>query len=116
MLVRGESLGATMSQYLINDITQTPNIRVECGRQVVAVHGEEKLESVSIKCDRTGTVDIVPANALFVFIGAEPRTEWLEGFVERDARGFVLTGPAVMREGKRRRQQYRDDQRTDSHR
>ena len=101
MLVRGDNLGATMSQYLINDIAQTPNIRVECGRAVVAVHGEDKLQAISISCHRTGTVDIVPASALFVFIGAEPRTEWLDGFVERDARGFVLTGPAVMRDGKR---------------
>jgi thioredoxin reductase (NADPH) len=101
MLVRGESLGATMSQYLINDIAQTPNIRVEYGMEVVAVHGEEKLEAVSISCSRTGTVDTVPATGLFVFIGAEPRTEWLNGFVERDARGFLLTGPEVMRDGKR---------------
>ena len=101
MLVRGESLGATMSQYLIDDIAQTPNIRVEYGMEVVAVHGEEKLEALSISCGRSGTVDTVPATCLFVFIGAEPRTEWLDGFVERDDRGFILTGPELMREGKR---------------
>jgi len=101
MLVRGENLGATMSQYLIDDIAQTPNIRVEYGREVVAVHGENKLEALSISCGRSGTVDTVPATCLFVFIGAEPRTEWLGGFVERDNRGFVLTGPELMREGKR---------------
>jgi thioredoxin reductase (NADPH) len=101
MLVRGENLGATMSQYLINDIAQTPNIRVEYGMEVVAVHGEEKLESLAIACGRTGTVETVPATGLFVFIGAEPRTDWLNGFVERDTRGFVLTGPEVMRDGKR---------------
>jgi thioredoxin reductase (NADPH) len=101
MLVRGDNLGATMSQYLINDIAQTPNIRVEYGMEVVAVHGEEKLEAVSISCNRTGTVETVPATGLFVFIGAEPRTDWLDGFVERDARGFLLTGPEVMRDGKR---------------
>src|SRR5712671_874778 len=101
MLVRGESLGVTMSQYLIDDIAQTRNIRVEYGMEVVAVHGEDKLEALSISCGRSGTVDTVPASCLFVFIGAEPRTEWLDGFVERDNRGFVLTGPEVMREGKR---------------
>jgi thioredoxin reductase (NADPH) len=101
MLVRGESLGATMSQYLIRDIEQTPNIRVECGAQVVAVHGEEKLEAISIACTHSGSVDRVPANALFVFIGAAPRTEWLDGFVERDDRGFILTGADVLRQGKR---------------
>jgi thioredoxin reductase (NADPH) len=101
MLVRGENLGATMSQYLINDIAQTPNIRVEYRMEVVAVHGEDKLEAISISCGSTGTVDVVPATGLFVFIGAEPRTEWLHDFVERDTRGFVLTGPELMREGKR---------------
>jgi len=101
MLVRGESLGATMSQYLIDDIAQTRNIRVEYGMEVVAVHGEDKLEALSISCGRSGTVDTVPATCLFVFIGAEPRTEWLDGFIERDNRGFVLTGPELMREGKR---------------
>ena len=101
MLVRGESLGVTMSQYLIDDIAQTRNIRVEYGMEVVAVHGEDKLEALSISCGRSGTVDTVPATCLFVFIGAEPRTDWLDGFVERDNRGFVLTGPELMREGKR---------------
>ena len=101
MLVRGENLGATMSQYLINDIAQTPNIRVEYRMEVVAVHGEEKLEAISISCGSTGTVERVPATGLFVFIGAEPRTDWLHGFVERDTRGFVLTGPELMRDGKR---------------
>ena len=101
MLVRGDGLGATMSQYLIDDIAQTPNIRVEYGAQVVAVHGEDKLEAISIPCARSGAVDSVPATSLFVFIGAAPRTEWLDGFVERDDRGFILTGPRLLRQGKR---------------
>jgi thioredoxin reductase (NADPH) len=101
MLVRGESLAATMSQYLINDIAQAPNIRIECGSQVVAVHGENQLEAISVSCLRSGAVEKAPANSLFVFIGAEPKTDWLDGFVQRDSRGFVLTGPDVMREGKR---------------
>jgi thioredoxin reductase (NADPH) len=101
MLVRGESLSASMSQYLIDDIAQTPNIRVDCGTQLVALHGESHLEAISISCSRSGSVEKIPASALFVFIGAEPRTDWLDGFVQRDARGFVLTGPDVMQEGKR---------------
>lgn len=101
MLVRGRDLGATMSQYLIRDIEQTPNIRVECGAQVVAVHGEDKLEEISISCSQSGVVDRVPARSLFVFIGAAPRTDWLDTFVERDGRGFILTGADVMRQGKR---------------
>lgn len=101
MLVRGSSLGATMSKYLIDDIGRTPNIRVEYGMEVVGVYGENKLEALSISCVRTGSVDRVPATCLFVFIGAEPRTEWLDGFVQRDDRGFVLTGQDLMRNGKR---------------
>jgi len=101
MLVRGAGLGATMSQYLIRDIEQTPNIRVECGTHVVAVHGEDRLEEISIACANSGSVDRVAARALFVFIGAAPRTDWLDGFVERDERGFILTGSDVMRQGAR---------------
>jgi thioredoxin reductase (NADPH) len=100
MLVRGESLGATMSQYLIDDIEQTPNIRVEFGVQVVGVHGENKLEAISIACAHSGSVDRLPATSLFVFIGAAPRTEWLDGYVERDDRGFILTGQDLIRQGK----------------
>ena len=101
MLVRGESLGATMSQYLIEQVQTTPNIQVEYRSRVVEVHGEDRLESVSIICDQTGDVDRVPANSLFVFIGAEPRTSWLDGAVERNERGFILTGPDLLKSGKR---------------
>src|SRR5215472_14049151 len=101
MLVRGESLGATMSQYLILDIEQTPNIRLEFGVQVVGAHGAEKLEAISIACARSGSVDRVPASSLFVFIGAAPRTDWLDGFVERDDHGFILTGQDLVRQGRR---------------
>ncbi len=100
MLVRGESLAASMSQYLIDDIAQTPGIRVECGTQLVAVHGEERLEAISVTCGHSGTVQKLPASALFVFIGAAPRTDWLAGVVERDERGFILTGPDLVVQGR----------------
>ena len=101
MLVRGESLAATMSKYLIDRIEQTPNIAVECGSSVVEVHGDTRLEEVSIRCHATGVVDLVKTSSLFIFIGAEPRTNWLDGVVERDERGFILTGAELVREGKR---------------
>jgi len=101
MLVRGESLGATMSQYLIEQVQTTPNIQVEYRSRVAEVHGDDHLESVSIICDSTGGVNRVPATALFVFIGAEPRTSWLDGTVERNERGFILTGPDLLKSGKR---------------
>jgi thioredoxin reductase (NADPH) len=101
MLVRGDSLGATMSQYLIDQIGTAPNIHVVYCTRVVEVHGERRLESISLMCDVSGEASRVPANALFIFIGAEPRTTWLDGVVERNERGFILTGPDLLRSGKR---------------
>jgi thioredoxin reductase (NADPH) len=103
LLVRGESLAASMSKYLIDDIANTPNIEVQTQAQVAAVHGKERLEEISIACGKTGTVDRVSASSLFVFIGAEPGTDWLSGFIERDSKGFILTGPDLLKDGKRPR-------------
>jgi thioredoxin reductase (NADPH) len=100
MLVRGDSLAASMSKYLIDEIGRTPNIQVECQTQVVGVEGRERLESITVDCRRSGSRESMPAGALFIFIGAQPRTEWLEGVVERDKHGFLLTGPDLMRDGK----------------
>jgi thioredoxin reductase (NADPH) len=100
MLVRGPSLSATMSQYLIDQIQKTENIHVEYGTRVTEVHGDDRLRSISIACDSSGDTKTVPATSLFIFIGAEPRTAWLDGVIERDTRGFILTGPDLMRDGK----------------
>jgi len=101
VLVRGASLSATMSQYLIDQIKQTPNIQVETHARVVEVHGDERLEAISIHCGDSAQTERVSANSLFVFIGAEPNTDWLADVVERDERGFILTGTALLRDGKR---------------
>jgi len=101
MLVRGTSLSATMSQYLIDQIKQTANIQVETRARVAEVHGDARLEAISIHCGDSGRTEKVPASSLFVFIGAEPNTDWLQGIVERDERGFILTGKDLMRDGKR---------------
>jgi len=101
MLVRGESLSASMSQYLIDQIKKTPNIRVESHCRVVEAHGEDHLEAISIRCDTSGETFKAPTNMLAIFIGAEPLTEWLAGVVQRDERGFILTGSDLMRDGKR---------------
>jgi thioredoxin reductase (NADPH) len=103
MLVRGESLSALMSQYLIDQIKNTPNILVETRARVAEVHGSSRLEAISIHCGDSGQTDRVPASSLFVFIGAEPNTDWLADVVERDQRGFILTGSDLLREGKRPR-------------
>ncbi|MBW4422537.1 MAG: FAD-dependent oxidoreductase [Myxacorys californica WJT36-NPBG1] len=93
MLVRGESLTKSMSQYLIDQIEATPNIAVEVHSSVVEVKGENSLEAIAIANTVTGETKTVPAISLFIFIGAEPRTDWLDGTINRDSKGFVLTGP-----------------------
>jgi len=103
MLVRGNSLAASMSKYLIDEIGQTSNIEVQYGTKVVAVDGKDRLETISVECAATKTVDTVTASSLFIFIGAQPRTEWLDGLIERDAKGFILTGPDLIKDGKRPR-------------
>jgi thioredoxin reductase (NADPH) len=99
ILVRGESLSSTMSQYLIDQIKETPNIQLWAHASVAEAHGETHLEEISVLCSDTNKVERVPASSMFIFIGALPRTDWLAGVVERDERGFVLTGPDLMRDG-----------------
>jgi thioredoxin reductase (NADPH) len=102
MLVRSDSLAKSMSQYLIDQITQTPNIEFRPHSQVVAVGGEGHLETVTI-LGGDGARETVPTGALFIFIGAQPHTDWLAGVVERDDYGFILAGPDLPRGGKRPR-------------
>jgi thioredoxin reductase (NADPH) len=101
MLVRGESLSLTMSQYLIEQIEKTPNIQLWTHASVSAVHGEMHLEEISVLCSDTNAIERVPANAMFIFIGALPGTDWLKDVVERDERGFILTGPDLLWNGAR---------------
>jgi thioredoxin reductase (NADPH) len=100
ILVRGKSLASSMSQYLIDEIGRTANITVEYQTQVVEVHGDDHLNAITIECGRTNTRDRVDADALFIFIGARPGTDWLEGVVARDKNGFILTGASLMHDGK----------------
>jgi len=101
MIIRRESLAATMSQYLIDQIKKTPNIEVWPEAQVAEVHGDQHLEEISVYCSTSKNTDRVPAKSLFIFIGALPRTDWLGNLVQRDARGFILSGSDLMRDGKR---------------
>ena len=101
ILVRGESLSSTMSQYLIDQVKETPNIQLWTHAGVAEAHGETHLEEISVLCSDTNKIERVPASAMFIFIGALPRTDWLAGVLERDERGFLLTGPDLMRGGER---------------
>jgi thioredoxin reductase (NADPH) len=101
MLVRGGSLASTMSHYLIEQIEKTANIEVWTRTTVIEVHGETHLSEMTIQCEGTAEVEKVPASSLFIFIGAQPRTEWLDGLVKRDERGFILSGPDLLQDGKR---------------
>lgn len=99
MLVRGESLSSTMSQYLIDQIDEMPNIRVWTKSQVKEAIGSERLEKLVLSRDGGEREETVDARALFIFIGAVPRTEWLKDIVARDDHGFVCSGPDVLDDG-----------------
>ena len=99
LLVRGESLAASMSQYLIEQIATKANIRVETRSEVVAVHGDEQLEAIEVIDRRAGTTSRRETSALFVLIGAEAATDWLPSEIARDDHGFVLTGADAMEAG-----------------
>jgi len=98
MLVRGDSLSKSMSQYLIEQIEATDNIVVKLRTSVAEVKGEHSLEAITIAHADTGEKETVDANSLFIFIGAQPQTEWLDGVVERDEQGFILTGSDLIKD------------------
>jgi thioredoxin reductase (NADPH) len=101
LVVRGDSLERSMSFYLIQQLAATGNIRVRTGTEVVAAQGTTHLETLTLCDSKQGMVTTVEAGHLFVFIGAEPRTDWLDGAVDRDPRGFVYTGPDLLTGGRR---------------
>jgi thioredoxin reductase (NADPH) len=101
LLVRADGLERSMSYYLVRQIRDTPNIQVRPQTQVVGMAGQQHLERLSLCDTRNGSMETVPASFLFVFIGAAPCTEWLDGVVERDPKGFLLTGPDLLVGGRR---------------
>jgi thioredoxin reductase (NADPH) len=92
MVVRGEGLSATMSQYLEDQIRATKNIQVKVSSTVMEVRGADSCEQLVIENSKTRERETVPASALLIYAGAVPRTEWLAGVVERDAQGYVISG------------------------
>ncbi|MFC0454599.1 FAD-dependent oxidoreductase [Rhodococcus jostii] len=100
IVVRAKSLEDSMSYYLVQQIERNPRIRVRPCTEVVGVEGEGHLEKVRLRNNVTGDEETVDAGFLFLFIGAAPRTEWLEGVVARDEYGFVVSGPDLVVDGK----------------
>jgi thioredoxin reductase (NADPH) len=103
LLVRGASLEKSMSYYLIKQIGGVPNISVRTCTEVVAAAGGDHLAGLTLRDTATGTTEAVDASMLFLFIGAEPVTDWLDGVVARDSRGFVVAGPDLSVAGERPR-------------
>ena len=95
IVIRGGSLAASMSDYLIREIEATPNVDVRFGTDAVEGVGDRHLEGLVLRDRKTGTTERVTAGGLFVLIGGEPRTEWLPPEIERSAHGYVLTGNEV---------------------
>ena len=103
ILVRGPSLEASMSYYLIKQIEDVPNISVRTCTEVIEAIGEDHLESLRLRNTATGDTETVDAQLLFLFIGAAPLTDWLDGVIVRDSRGFVVAGPDLSVGGERPR-------------
>jgi thioredoxin reductase (NADPH) len=101
VLIRGGDLRRSMSQYLVDQITGTDRVAVHPYTEVVGAGGGEHLDRLTLRDVRTGETRDVDTSWMFVFIGAEPRTEWLGAEVDRDSRGFVLTGPDLLVDGRR---------------
>jgi thioredoxin reductase (NADPH) len=101
ILIRGDSLQKSMSQYLVDQIHQTENIRVMKNSQVAAVKGGDRLEKVEVKNTKSGESKAMAADAMFIFIGAVPATDMVKDVVERDEADFIYTGQDLVRNGRR---------------
>jgi thioredoxin reductase (NADPH) len=101
ILVRGSGLEKSMSYYLIRQIADIPNISVRTCTEVIEAKGSDHLESLTLRDTAKGTTESVDAQLLFLFIGAAPLTDWLEGVIVRDSRGFVVAGPDLSPTGER---------------
>jgi thioredoxin reductase (NADPH) len=99
LLHRGDALAESMSAYLLQELERAANITVRLHTEVTAVHGSGRLEALTVRDNTTGRAETLPAAALFILIGAEPHTDWLAATVQRDDRGFLLTGRDLLRDG-----------------
>ncbi|HYZ55355.1 MAG TPA: FAD-dependent oxidoreductase [Streptosporangiaceae bacterium] len=96
LIVREHNLAEHMSRYLIDQVRRIANVHVMLGTDVRELHGDRALEAIAVEDNRTGARRILPARALFVFIGVAPCAGWLSGFVDLDDHGFIRTGPSAL--------------------
>jgi thioredoxin reductase (NADPH) len=96
LVVRGDSLDASMSHYLIEQLSTIDNVSVRLGTVVEEAHGNGHLVALTLRHAGSGSSERVDTSHAFVFIGAQPRTDWLAGTLERDDRGFLVTGPDLI--------------------
>ena len=101
ILIRADTLKESMSQYLIDQIDDTENITLKTNTEVAEVAGSDRLESITTKNNSTGETETEPADAIFIFIGAVPHSDIVEGIVERTEAGFIPTGQDLIRDGRR---------------
>lgn len=99
ILIRGDSLKKRMSTCLIDQINNTGNIKVWLRTEIDSLHGDDRLEAITLRNNETGTGEKVSADALFIFIGAVPHSDFVAGVVKRNEAGFIYTGPDLLRAG-----------------
>jgi thioredoxin reductase (NADPH) len=99
LVVRAQSIAAGMSHYLVSEVEALPNVEICTGTEVVGGGGEGRLQQLVLREGATGDAETVPADALFVLIGARPQTDWLPAEIARDRHGFLLTGADLPDDG-----------------
>jgi thioredoxin reductase (NADPH) len=109
LVIRGDSLGAKMSQYLVDRIEHDPKMHVHLNSQVLEVSGEQYLETVTFADTKNGEKTKIETPGLFIFIGAKPQTDWVDGVLRRDSKGFILSGAALAEGDKRRPKGWKPD-------
>jgi thioredoxin reductase (NADPH) len=108
LVVRGDALERSMSHYLIEQLQALDNVSVRLGTVVDEAHGDEHLDCLTLRHLRSAATEQVQTSHMFIFIGAQPRTDWLAGVLDRDERGFILTGPDLVVDGQRPRGWFAD--------
>jgi thioredoxin reductase (NADPH) len=98
ILIRKDALKQTAANYLVQQISNTPNIKIHTNTELVCVSGNNELETITLKNNRTNEESTVPAKALFIYIGARPSTSWLPADLLKDEKGFIFTGRELERE------------------